>query len=291
MLRAYGDTVKEAMKQVLWAIAAARQDGVTIDVSGMDEFDIEDFGNELDDAKKLLDLGIGSETLKKQVFKKLAFKYLSDARQEIKNRVAEEIERGGSRTGLPVAAHRRHMEGIDIQAIVRQAVQEFVNNEQAQKRAGVQGGTQEERKRREQLERRMNELVEENKRSRKSAEEAERSSAVRAELQRLGVAKIDLAFKAVQDGIVAGRGRAAGGRGESGEVPVKEYLTGFRERESGVSAGADCRGNRNDGHPEGPAAGSETVSLEQIRPGMSAEEMQRVREEIVRVASQTLKGL
>jgi hypothetical protein len=33
------------------------------------------------------------------------------------------------------------------------------------------------------------------------------------------------------------------------------------------------------------------VNLEQIRPGMSAEEMQRVREEIVRVASQTLKGL
>ena len=40
-----------------------------------------------------------------------------------------------------------------------------------------------------------------------------------------------------------------------------------------------------------PATGRETVSLEQIRPGMSAEEMQRVREEIVRVASQTLRGL
>ena len=36
--------------------------------------------------------GIGSETLKQQVFKKLAFKYLCDARQEIKNRVAAEIE-------------------------------------------------------------------------------------------------------------------------------------------------------------------------------------------------------
>jgi hypothetical protein len=94
VLRAYGDMVKDAMKQVLWAIAEARQDEVTIDVSGMDEFDIGDFGSDLDDAKKLLDLGIGSETLKKQVFKKLAFKYLSDARQEIKNRVAEEIDAG-----------------------------------------------------------------------------------------------------------------------------------------------------------------------------------------------------
>ena len=93
VLRAYGDVVKDTMKQVLRAIAEARQDEVSIDVSGMDEFDIGDFSNELDDAKKLLDLGIGSETLKKQVFKKLAFKYLCDARQEIKNRVAEEIDR------------------------------------------------------------------------------------------------------------------------------------------------------------------------------------------------------
>jgi hypothetical protein len=35
----------------------------------------------------------------------------------------------------------------------------------------------------------------------------------------------------------------------------------------------------------------EGVSLERIRPGMNADEMQRVREEIVRVASQTLRGL
>jgi hypothetical protein len=92
VLRAYGDAVKESMKQVLRAIAAARQDGVTIDVSGLDEFDIDDYSGELDDAKKLLDLGIGSETLKKQVFKNLAFKYLCDARQEVKNQVAEEID-------------------------------------------------------------------------------------------------------------------------------------------------------------------------------------------------------
>ncbi len=81
------------MKQVLWAIAAARQDGISIDVTGMDEFDIDEFSGELDDAKKLLELGIGSPTLVKQVFKNLALKYLSDARQEIKNQVAEEIDR------------------------------------------------------------------------------------------------------------------------------------------------------------------------------------------------------
>jgi hypothetical protein len=93
ILRAYGDTVKESLGQVLRTIAAARQDDLTIEVLGMDEFDIGDFGNDLDDAKKLLELGIGSETLKKQLFKKLAFKYFCDARQEIKNQIAAEIDR------------------------------------------------------------------------------------------------------------------------------------------------------------------------------------------------------
>jgi len=92
VLRAYGDAVKDSLRQVLWAVAEARQDDLSIDVSGMDEFDINDFSDELDDAKKLLDLGIGSDTLKKQVFKSLALKYLCDSRQDIKNRVVEEIE-------------------------------------------------------------------------------------------------------------------------------------------------------------------------------------------------------
>jgi Domain of unknown function (DUF4055) len=94
VLRAYGETVKEALKQTLGAIAAARRDAVTIDVSGMDEFDINDLGTELDDAQKLLSLGIESKTLKKEVFKRLALKYLSDAGQDIKNKVAAEIESG-----------------------------------------------------------------------------------------------------------------------------------------------------------------------------------------------------
>jgi hypothetical protein len=95
VLLAYGETVKDAMKQILRAMAAARQDGVSIDVAGMDEFDINDLGTELDDAQKLLALGIESKTLKKEVFKRLALKYLNDAGQDIKNRVAAEIEGEG----------------------------------------------------------------------------------------------------------------------------------------------------------------------------------------------------
>jgi hypothetical protein len=92
ILCAYGDVMKDSMRNVLNAIAAARQDEMAIDVTGLDEFDIGDFSTEASDAQSLLNLGINSPTLKKQVFKRVALKYLSDARQEIKNRIADEID-------------------------------------------------------------------------------------------------------------------------------------------------------------------------------------------------------
>jgi hypothetical protein len=92
VLRAYGDVIKDGMKRVLRAIDAAREDGLSVDVSGMDEFDIGDFGTELADAQGLLDLGIASPTLKKQVYKKLAFQFLCDVRQEVKDRIGREID-------------------------------------------------------------------------------------------------------------------------------------------------------------------------------------------------------
>jgi hypothetical protein len=92
ILKNYGDVVKDCMRQVLEAINEARRDGLRIDVSGLDEFDISDFATELDDAKKLLELGIESATFKKQLFKRLALKYLCDVRQDVKNRIAAEIE-------------------------------------------------------------------------------------------------------------------------------------------------------------------------------------------------------
>lgn len=183
------------------------------------------------------------------------------------------------------------MEGIDIQAIVRQAVQEFTSAEKERSEPAYKAELLEERKRREQLERRMNELVAENQRSRKTAEEAERSSAVRAELQRLGVAKVDLAFKAVQDGITRTEDGRLVARGESGEVPVKEYLTSFVNDNPEFLPARISGGTGMTATHKAPNSGRDAVSLEQIRPGMSAEEMQRVREEIVRVASQTLRGL
>jgi hypothetical protein len=92
VLGAFGDAVKDQVRRVLKAIAAAREDEIEIGVTGLDEFDIADFSTELSDAQALLNLGVESRTLKKEIFKKLSLKYLSDARQEVKDRIVEEID-------------------------------------------------------------------------------------------------------------------------------------------------------------------------------------------------------
>lgn len=92
MLRSYGDAIKEQIRRVLNAIEAVREDGIFVSVMGLDEFDIADFGTELEDAKQLLSLGLVSPTLKKEIYKKLSLKYLSDARQGVKDQIVAEIE-------------------------------------------------------------------------------------------------------------------------------------------------------------------------------------------------------
>jgi hypothetical protein len=92
VLRAYGTAVKDCIRRVLTAVGDAREDGVAVSVTGMDELDISDFGTELLQASGLLALGIGSPTLKRQIFQRLALKYLNDARQDTKDQIAREIE-------------------------------------------------------------------------------------------------------------------------------------------------------------------------------------------------------
>src|SRR5258708_34623899 len=87
----------------------------------------------------------------------------------------------------------------DIREIVQAVVQEFMPQ---------QTELEEERRRRESLEQRVNELIAENQKSQAKAQEADRSAAVRAELQRNGVAKLDLAYRAIKDQIQGGEGDA-----------------------------------------------------------------------------------
>ncbi|MCU0227252.1 MAG: hypothetical protein MUF01_06395 [Bryobacterales bacterium] len=91
VLRGYGDAVKDFAKRVLRGIDQARNDELEINVSGLDEFDIGDFTNEIEDARKLLGFGIRSDTLRRQVYRRLTHKYLCDVRQDIKDRISSEI--------------------------------------------------------------------------------------------------------------------------------------------------------------------------------------------------------
>ena len=98
VLRTYGDVIKDLTRRVLNAVNDAREDGLDIAVSGLDEFDIGDFSTELDDAARLLGMGIESPTLRSQVFKKLALKYLCDVKQEVKDRIVSEIDTSFSKS-------------------------------------------------------------------------------------------------------------------------------------------------------------------------------------------------
>lgn len=175
-------------------------------------------------------------------------------------------------------------EALDLEGIVRRVVAEYAKQPSQLAELG------EERKRREELERRLNEVIEENRRSRQAAEDAERNSAIRAELQRLGVQKVDLAFRAVRDDLMRAEDGRLVAKGESGEMGWKEYLTRFVSENPEFLPARIQGGSGITASQKGPAGGG-AVDLDGIKPGMSKEEMERVRQEIVRIASQTLRGL
>jgi hypothetical protein len=174
----------------------------------------------------------------------------------------------------------------DIRGIVQAVIQEFVKAEQSRAEPAYKVELVEERKRRETLEQRVNELVAENQRTRGVAEEAERSAAIRAELQRLGVTKIDLAYKAVKDDV---RRSEDGRLVAHGGSELRDYLTQF-VGENPELLPARLTGGSGASAGQRNSQGTGTVDIDKIRPGMSPEDMERARKEIARVASQTLRG-
>jgi hypothetical protein len=178
----------------------------------------------------------------------------------------------------------------DMKTLVRSAIEEFLHAQQSKSEPAYKVELMEERRRRETLERRVNELVEENRRSRQIAEEVERASAIRSELQRLGVSKVDLAFRAVKDDIARAEDGRLFARTETGEVTMRDYLSRFVTDNPELLPGR-IQGGSGAGAGHSQPAVTTTVDIDKIRPGMSAEEMEKVRQEIARVAKQTIRGL
>ncbi|MEZ5398293.1 MAG: hypothetical protein R2729_01410 [Bryobacteraceae bacterium] len=171
---------------------------------------------------------------------------------------------------------------IDLRSAVREAIGEYFQTQKSKAEPAYKAELEDERRKREQLERRLNELANENERARKRAEQAERDSTIRTELQRLGVSKLDLAFRAVKDDVVRNDHGHLVARDGSSETDLKEYLTRFVQENpellpSRVSGGSGANLARTSGGG---------VDLDRIKPGMDPEEMDRVRREIARIASQ-----
>ncbi len=177
---------------------------------------------------------------------------------------------------------------VEIRNLVRAAIEEFVQAQQQKAEPAYKAELLDERKRREGLETRVNQLVEENRKARSAAEEADKGSQIRSELQRLGVAKVDLAFKAVRDEIVRsedGRLQARGAEGKS----MQEYLNSFVQENPELLPAriAGGSGAQTVARTSSPSPG---VDLDSISPNMNKEDLERVRKEISKLAAQALRG-
>ena len=177
-----------------------------------------------------------------------------------------------------------------IRDIVRQAIEEFVKAEQRKAEPAYQTQLQDERKRRESLEGRLNQLVEENRKARAAAEESERSAQIRSELQRLGVAKVDLAFKAVKDDIVRADNGQLQAKGPDAKS-MEEYLAAFVQQNPELLPARIAGGSGAQSPLRGSAEVTPGIEIDKIKPGMNKEDLERVRKEISRLASQALRGV
>ena len=178
----------------------------------------------------------------------------------------------------------------ELRSVIRSVIDEFMRAEQVKTEPAYQAELIDERRRREQLEHKVNELATENKRNKQLAEEADKQANVRAELQRLGVAKVDLAFRAVRDDIRRKDDGRLVAKGDRGELSLREYLEQF-VNENPELLPARIAGGSGMEPVQRAAQGERGIDLDKIRPGMDPEELDRIRKEVARIATQSLRGM
>lgn len=168
---------------------------------------------------------------------------------------------------------------MDLRALVREVISETLAAEREKAEPLLRNELDGERQKRGELEKKIHELMEENRRSREAAERSGREQRIRQELQRLGVGKVELAFRAVKEAV-----ERAGDTVELGQY-LKEFVNENPELlPARIAGGAGSSGVSK-------LSGPRPVDLDTIRPGMDREELERARQEIARVASQSLRGL
>lgn len=179
---------------------------------------------------------------------------------------------------------------VDVPSLVQRAISEYIRQDSGRREPALKAELQEERRKREALEKRLNQMAEENRKSREIAELAERSSRIKGELQALGVTKIELAYKAVEDDIQRAEDGRLFARSESGEMGVREYLTNF-VHDNPEFLPARIPGGTGVVPGPRPTQSHAPIDMESISPSMSKEDKERVRQEILRLTSGNQRGI
>ncbi|MEN6537417.1 MAG: hypothetical protein ABFD60_03210 [Bryobacteraceae bacterium] len=180
--------------------------------------------------------------------------------------------------------------GIEVRSLIRDAIEEFARKEAERAEPAYKAELLDERQRREALERRVNELISENTRSRQLAEETDKNATIRSELQRLGVVKVDLAFRAVKDDVRRAEDGGLVVACEDGSQRLREYLTQFVNDNPEFLPARNLGGSGVTASRTNGATGP-VFDLDKIKPGMSAEELEKARREVARIAAQSLNGI
>lgn len=176
----------------------------------------------------------------------------------------------------------------DIRGIVQEAMEEFSRRKREEAEPAQRAELMEERRRREQLESQVKDLLQKARESEQEMARTRMTGAVKEELQKLGVTKVDLAFRVMKDEIRQGGDGQYIARGREGDMPLQDFVKKFVDENPEflpprIAGGSGASGGGHD------AAGSR-LDLDAIRPGMSVEERRDFHRAIANLVTQTFKS-
>lgn len=176
----------------------------------------------------------------------------------------------------------------DIRGIVQEAIEEFSRRKREENEPAHKAELMEERRRREQLESQVKDLLQKARESELEVARTRMTSAVKEELQKQGVTKVDLAFRVMKDEIRQGTEGQYVARGREGDVPLQDFVKRFVDENPEFLPPRIAGGSGTSGVGQDPAG--VRFDLDAIRPGMSAEERRDVHRAISNLVSQTFKS-
>jgi hypothetical protein len=100
---------------------------------------------------------------------------------------------------------------------------------------------------------------------------------------------VDLAFRAVKDDIVRGEDGRLITRGPE-QKSLQDYLAGFVQENPELLPARIAGGSGAQTPSRNNMQGGSGIEIDKIKPGMSKEDLERVRQDISRLATQALRG-